>query len=107
MARGAPLIIGWGVTVWWPSGIGFTAPFMAPCSSRLAEQLGGAPLHLLGRDVFFVGGDHPDVAERIFELAVAVAVELILDRPHERGAPGDRTASDRVDVLDVDVDGHR
>jgi hypothetical protein len=47
------------------------------------------------------------VAERIGEAGGAVAVELILHRFLELRAGGDRLLGERVDVGDVQVDGHR
>src|SRR4029077_9353426 len=49
-------------------------------ASAAAHELGGAARHLVRRHVLDVRRDAPPVAERIFELARPIAVELVLDR---------------------------
>src|SRR5206468_11048564 len=51
--------------------------------------------------------DRPAVAERVLELAVAVAPELIGYGHRHLGAGFDRARDDRIDVVDVEVDGDR
>jgi hypothetical protein len=50
--------------------------------------------HLLRFDIYDVGGDRPSVAEGVDDVAVAVAVELVLCGPLELGAEPDRTGGD-------------
>ena len=52
-------------------------------------------------------GDAPAMPVGIFELAASVPVELVLDRPENRGASTDCSVEGGIDVLDVDVDGYR
>src|SRR5262245_7812384 len=77
----------------------------SPARLRLLPvQLGRSPRDLLGRDVFLVRGDRPDVAEGIDDRARAVAVELVLQRPDELRARVDRLLHERVHVLHVQAD---
>src|SRR5882757_10518331 len=76
-----------------------------------ARLLRGAGIHrgfnFLRGDVAQVGCQRPAVPERVGELAVPVAPELILQR-HRDGGPGtDRPLPRGVDVGQVQVDGHR
>jgi len=50
-----------------------------------AKQSGGAVLEFLGRNVLIVGRDPPAMAGRVLEFAVAIAIELISDRPKNLG----------------------
>jgi hypothetical protein len=63
--------------------------------------------HLLGRNVFPMGCEGPVVSERVPELAIAVAIELICQRSEHFRAGLDRLSKKCVNVLDVDVDGDR
>src|SRR6186713_1212602 len=64
----------------------FAAAFAADPSAR--RRLAVATLHLLGSDVFDVGGDRPLQAERVANRAGAVAVELVLQLSLHLGASG-------------------
>src|SRR5215467_1058893 len=64
-------------------------------------------LQLLRRDVFFMRGYPPEMAERVLELARPVAVKLIHDRLAFFGAGGKRFLKKRVDVFDVKMDADR
>src|SRR5262245_31336905 len=44
----------------------------------LLEECGKAILYLFGRYIFLAGCDEPNMSERIFQFAVAVAVETVL-----------------------------
>src|SRR5262245_53167507 len=58
-----------------------------------------ALLDLVGREVFDVGGELPDVAERIFDHAPAIAPEHVHDGRDDLGARRDGLAEHGVDVL--------
>ena len=66
-----------------------------------------ALLHLLRRNVLELGLDHPHMTERIFDLAGAIAIELVLDRPLERRAGRNRARDDRIGVGDAQAHRHR
>src|SRR5215204_3510852 len=68
----------------------------------LAVQLGHPSGHLLRRHVLDVGGDGPSVPERVHDVPVPVAVELVLGGTLQGRAQLHRSPDDRVDVLDVD-----
>src|SRR4051812_23719625 len=64
-------------------------------------------LNLLLAEVFLVRGDVPHVAERIFDRAAAIAVELIGHRADELGASRDGLFGEPVAVLDIQVQMNR
>src|SRR5881397_1137591 len=66
-----------------------------------------APLHRLRRDVFLVSGHPPEMPEGVFELAGAVAVELIYDRLAFLGSDGQRLLDERIHVLHIEMEAHR
>ena len=66
------------------------------CPQRLHPEI-----HLLGCDVFDMGGDGPPVVEGIDQCGGAVAVELVLQRAFDRGAGLDRPGDDLIGVLDI------
>src|SRR6516162_7895619 len=74
---------------------------------HLLYCFGAAAGHLVRRYVFFVSRDRPGVAEGIYHLAVAVAPEHVHERHLNLGAGGDGLLEERVDVLHVEMDGHR
>ena len=63
---------------------------------------GGTALQLFGRNVLDVRGDVPDVPERVFDAARAVAVELIRDGSRQLCACLYSLIDQRIYVLDVD-----
>src|SRR5205823_14622457 len=69
------------------------------CSAMLR---GGTALQLFGRNVLDVRGDVPDVPERVFDAARAVAVELIRDGSRQLCACLYSLIDQRIYVLDVD-----
>ncbi len=73
----------------------------------LGEPRLQAFVHFLRRDVFLMCGHPPQVPERIFELAGAVAVKLIHDGLTLLGAGSQRPFEKRVDVVDVEMDADR
>src|SRR5687767_11321635 len=76
-------------------------PLHPSCRSLLpTEHRRRALLHLGGRDVLLVRGHPPEMAEGIFELAGAVAVELVHDRLALPGAGGERFLEERIHVFD-------
>src|SRR5262249_59020754 len=60
---------------------------LAGAGPRVGERGLGPPRQLLGRHVLDVGGEGPDVAERVGHLAVAVAPEHVRWRHALPGAP--------------------
>ncbi len=68
-----------------------------------------ASLHFLGRHIFLVRRDMPDMPERIFESAAPVTIELVFDRPLFFATSRNGLLEHRVDICDVDHDayGHR
>ena len=54
-----------------------------------------------GGEVFLVGGNRPNVAERIDQLPAAISIELVLDRLLNGPASGDGLSEHRVGILDV------
>src|SRR5215211_5351154 len=68
----------------------------------LAVQLGHPARHLLRRHVLHVRRDRPPMPEGVHDMAVAVAVELVLGGPLEDCAKLHRARDHRVHMLDVD-----
>src|SRR5215831_14973971 len=68
----------------------------------LAVQFGHPPHHLVRWHVLYVRRDGPAVPERIDDVPVPVAVELVLRGTLDSRAEFDRAGDDRVDVFDVD-----
>src|SRR3546814_6084294 len=52
-------------------------------------------------------GDRPAVAERVFELAVAIAPEHVLHRHRDLGAGLHRARGEAIHILDVQMDRDR
>src|SRR5262245_11781083 len=76
-------------------------------SRLLLEECGKPLLQLLWRPILLAGGDEPDVAERVFQFAGAVSVELIFYRL-QYFRPGVVSLADhRVRVIDVKMNCHR
>src|SRR5262249_26449291 len=68
-------------------GGGAKAPSPVDLTRHLLHGFLGAAAHLVGRDVFLVGGETPVVAEGIDQLAEAVSPEHVGGR-HERLSAG-------------------
>ena len=64
------------------------------------------PLHLFRRDVFLVRRDMPDMAERIDDCAVAIAIELVLQRFLHRRTGFDGVIENGINVFDIDHQAH-
>src|SRR6185295_16543523 len=64
-------------------------------------------LDLLRRQVPRMGRNRPVVAERVFQLAVAIAPEHLLDGHGDLGAGSHRLREHRINVFHVQVDRHR
>src|SRR5688572_19453272 len=86
-----------------------SAPPMQRLSSLafLREHCLDALLHFFGRNVFLVGGDPPEMAEWVFELAGTVSVKLVHHRLALCGAGSHRLFAERVHILDVEMDADR
>src|SRR5262249_55829120 len=80
--------------------LGSTAP--ARPGSGLAVQLGHPPHHLLRRYVLDVRRDGPPVPEGVHDVAVPVAVELVLRWALQRRAKLHCSCDDGIHVLDID-----
>src|ERR1700730_5312336 len=79
-----------------------------PDSACLAgKQSCGAILQFLGRNILLMSCDPPAMAGGVLEFPAALAVELIHDRPKNLYARANRTGSERIDILDVEVDHDR
>src|SRR5215470_5944000 len=76
-----------------------TAP--AGPGTGLAVQLGHPPHHLLWRHVLHVRRDGPPVPERVHDVPVPVAVELVLGGTLQRRAALHGPGEDGIYVLDV------
>src|SRR6516225_10089695 len=64
-------------------------------------------LHLGRRDIANKRGDRPAMAERILNLAVAIAPEHVGHGHRSLGARPDGTRADRIDIVDIEMDRHR
>src|SRR5271170_7468618 len=71
--------------------------------SGLAHSL----LHLFGAHIANVRGRRPTVAERILELAIAIAPEHVRKRHGDLRSRVDRAPDERVHVVDIEVNGDR
>ncbi len=74
---------------------------------HLREGLFGAALHLFGSNVFDMLAQRPAMTERIGDLAVAIAPELIGQRHGYDGARLDRPIEHSVDIFRVQVQNDR
>src|ERR671919_2387264 len=76
-------------------------------SAALLHGFVGPSLQLVGRQVFLVRRDVPDMAEGILDGAGPVAVELVLDRPQLLRAGRHGLPGHGVHVLDVEMQADR
>src|SRR5262249_17467046 len=75
---------------------------VTPFHAGLAVQLGHPPHHLLRRHVLHVRRDGPPVPERVHDVAVPVAVELVLRGTLQRRAKLHCSCDNGIHVVDVD-----
>ena len=74
---------------------------------RLAACFLRRLLHLFRADIANVCGDRPMVAKRVFELAVTIAPEHVLDRHRYLRSRIRGARHERIDVFDIEVYGDR
>src|SRR5262249_2572333 len=72
----------------------------------LFEEFGESLLYFFRRYIFLAGCDEPDVAERIFQSAVAVAVETVLYRLQYFRSGVISLTDNRIRVFDVKMNFH-
>src|SRR5262245_10261073 len=78
-----------------------------PPVCSLLKECGKSLLYFFSRQVLLTGCDEPNVAERVFQFAIAVAVELILYRLQYFRSGVVSLADHCVRIFDVKVDLHR
>src|SRR6185295_20252440 len=81
-----------------------SAAFLSTRGFPVLAELRGTALRFRHRDVLDVRRDMPAVAERIFDCAGAIAIELVLDRAHDLAAGRGRARNRRIDVRHVEMD---
>jgi len=72
--------------------------------SGAPERVCGARCKLLGRDVAYALGDVPAMPERVDDLAVALAPELISEFVAHLGARSETPRPERVRVVGLDLE---
>ena len=74
---------------------------------RLVAHLLHRFLHLLRADIPDMGADRPLMTERVFQLAIAIAPEHVVQRHRDFRARAHRLFEDGVRVLDIEMDDDR
>src|SRR5215510_6988205 len=72
----------------------------------LLEEGGKALLYFFRRHIFLAGCDEPDVAERVFQFTVAVAVETVLYRLQYFRSGVVSLTDNRIRIFDVKMNFH-